>query len=49
MPSFRGYRPDRKEELKAKFREQAKKAKRKKWLRKQANFKIRDSPLDNRC
>lgn len=48
MPSFRGYRPDRKEEILAKVRERNRKANRKKWLKKQNNYKISDSPLDNR-
>ncbi len=48
MPGFRGYRPDRKEEILKKANEVSKKYRRKKWLEKQANFKISDSPLDNR-
>lgn len=48
MANFRGYRIEREEELKAKWRKQEQERKRKKWLEKQKNYKIRDNPLDNR-
>ena len=51
MPSFRGYRPDRKEEILAKSRKAVKDLKRRKLMEKRKNYKIRDpkeNPLDNR-
>lgn len=51
MPSYKGYRPDRKEERLAIEKETRKRASERRRLEKKANFKIRDSkdyPLDNR-
>jgi len=48
MPSFRGYRPDRKQEIIEKARRLSKESAKRRRLEKIANYKIRDGPLDDR-
>jgi len=48
MPSFRGYRPDRKQEIIEKARRKAKESQKRKLKEKRNNYKIRDDPLDDR-
>ena len=48
MPGYSRFKPKSKERSINSKREAARRTKRREWLKKQANFKISDSPLDNR-
>ena len=48
MPEYTRFKPNNKERSINSNREAARRTNRRKWLKKQANFKISDSPLDNR-